>query len=221
MATKSMILGLAVVLMLFLFPNGSPAFKEQNLPQGLPPGLPNAIKGKFRIIEHDANRKNWIAYDVDRCKKQKEKLGGVEMSGEEIRMYPPVTIYEYQGGTWSQQVVNEPTTNVYMSHLVTIIKANASMKQLPKEGTQMSAEKAKSIIWAKIKYKDYWRIAAFQHDGGILLCGYNSAMPKAIGAWWCKGSKIFNINGIAANITDKFEFTDDVSIDTAMSMCRK
>ena len=85
----------------------------------------------------------------------------------------------------------------------------------------MSAGKANSIIWAKIKYKDYWRIDTFQYNGGILLCGHNSAMPAAIGAWWCKGNKIFNINGIAANITDKFEFTDDISIDAALSVCRK
>lgn len=221
MATKSKLLGLSVVLVLFIFSNNSLAFKEQNLPPGLPAGLPNIIKGKYRIIEHDANKKNWIAYDVDRWKKQREKLGGVELSGEEIRMFPPVTIYEYQGGTWSQQVLNEPTTNVYMSHLVTIIKANSPMKQPPKEGAQMSAEKAKSIIWAKIKYKDYWRITTYEHNGGILLCGHNTAMPAAVGAWWCKGNKIFNVNGIAANITGKFEFTDEVSIDTALKVCGK
>ncbi len=219
--TKSLRKSLLAVLVLFLSSSNLLAFKEQNVPTGLPPGLPYAIKGKYRIIEHDANKKHWIAYDVNSWKKQKEKLGGVELSGEEIKMYPPVNSYEYQNGTWSQQIYNEPIKNIYMSHLVTIIKANSPVKPPPKEGVQMSAGKAKSIIWAKIKYKDYWRIDTFQYNGGILLCGHNSAMPAGIGAWWCKGNKIFNINGIAANITDKFEFTDDVSIDAALSVCRK
>ena len=209
------------VLLASLFSFELLAFKEQTLPPGLPPGLPDAIKGKYRIIEHDTYKKHWIVYDVNNWNKQKEKLGGVELSGEEVRMSPPVTSYEYQNGKWSQQIYNEPITNIYQSHLVTIIKAGSSTKKPPKEEKQMGAEKAKGIIWSRIKYKSAWRIETFKHGSGILLCGYNTAMPSAIGAWWCKGDQIYNINGIAANITGNFEFTDDVSIDTAMSVCRK
>lgn len=209
------------VLLLSLFSFELLAFKEQSLPPGLPSGLPDAIKGKYRIIEHDAYKKHWVVYDVNRWKKQKEKLGGVELSGDEIRMYPPVTSYEYQNGTWSQQVYNEPITNIYMSHLVTIIKAGSATKQPPKEVKQMSADRAKSIVWSKIKYKSAWRIETFQRGNGILLCGYNTAMPAAIGAWWCKGNRIYNINGIAASNTSEFEFTDDISIDAALNVCRK
>jgi len=219
--TKAILTGILTVLVFSMLSSSLLAFKEQSLPPGLPPGLPDAIKGKYRIIEHDAYKKHWIAYDVNRWKKQKEKLGGVEMSGEQIKMFPPVNSYEYQNGKWSQQLYNEPVTNIYMSYLVTIIKANSSMKQPPKEGTQISANKAKSIILSKIKYKSAWTIETFQHNGGILLCGYNTAMPAAIGAWWCKGNKIFNVNGIAASNTKEFEFTDDISINTALSVCRK
>ncbi len=208
---------LAFGFLLFLFlPSIVTAIAYQIPPANMPSGLPAEIKGKYRIIEHDRSQKMWYAYDVQKWKKNANK----EFSEDGIRMYPPIHMYTLCSDGWFHEIVNKPMDNEYMMELVTIIEKDKPLKQLTLEGKQLSLTQAQNAV-AKAFYpvnKHLWSFKSVQYNNGVLICAYSQNLPDAIGIWWAKGNKVYNVNGIARSKTKKFQLTFDPSISVPDSL---
>jgi|GEM_PF-675238 hypothetical protein len=205
---------------LILFPSIVSPIVYQIPPADIPQGLPAQIKGKYRIIEHDRSRKYWYVYDVNKWKQFVEQQFGEE----KIRMYPPIHQHLFMTGSWQHDVVNEPMENTFASELVTIIDRDKPLKQTPAEGKQLGAKEAEAIV-KKAFYpvnKHLWSFASAEYKGGVLVCSFSQYFPDAIGIWWAKGNKVYNVNGIARSKTKTFELTFDPNINVveALNTCK-
>lgn len=188
------------------------AVTKQSLPSGLPGGLPDVIKGNYRVIEHSADKKVWVAYDAKGWKK----------IGDSIRMFPPVYRYEFEGnGKWSVYLHEIAIENIFMEGLVTIIDKKANLSNKPTiKARQFSTKEIEKKIISALKYKRIWSLKSFSYNNGVLVCGNNEVMPEAQAMWWSDGSKIYNVNGIARGNTPKFDLTFDVDIGEALQKCK-
>jgi hypothetical protein len=186
------------------------------LPDNLPPNLPQKIKGKYRLIEHNANSSQWVAYDFSRYSN----------TAEGIKMYPPVYTYDYLSGKkgWLKRVDNAPLENMYTTELVTLINAGAKLGNKPSDGKQISAQEAIAKVKQNIKHSSAWQLSSkpFKNSkgkSGYMICGKNSVNTVAQGVWWCTGSNIMSVNGIAKGNTPNFEMTYDVEVSEGLSAC--
>jgi len=192
------------------------ALSMNTLPDGLPSNLPTKIKGKYRIIEHDASGSMWVVYDCPRY----------SQTSEGFKMYPPVYTYDYVGGKkkWMQRTEKSPVDNMYVPELVTIIEAGAKIGQKQGDGKQLSAQEAVAKVSSNIKNPSSWKLLSkpFKNSkgkDGIMICGKNTVNAVAVGVWWCSGSKVTSVNGIAKGNTPSFEMTYDVSVPEGLSIC--
>lgn len=198
-------------VVLLVLPSILPAIIYQVPPADMPPRLPSQIQGKYRIIEHDRSRKLWYVYDVPKWKKYTDK----EFSEESIKMYPPIHQYISCSDGWYHTIINEPMQNMYMMELVTIIEKGKPLKQPTPEGKQLTTEQAQAIVM-KAFYpvnKHLWSFKSAQYKNGVLVCAFSKNLPDAIGIWWAKGNKVYNVNGVARSKTKNFEVTFDPNID--------
>ena len=193
------------------------AFTSNVLPDDLPANLPTKIKGKYRLIEHDASGGQWIAYDFTKYSR----------TADGFKMYPPVYTYDYMRGkkTWLKRIDNAPLENMYSTELVTIIDAGSKLGQKPSDGKQISGQEAVSKVASNIKNPSSWQLSSkpFKNakgKDGFVVCGRNSVNTAAQGVWWCSGSKITSVNGIAKGNTPGFEMTYDISVGEGLSACR-
>jgi hypothetical protein len=102
-----------------------------------------------------------------------------------------------------------------MMELVTIIKKGKSLTTLPAEGRQLSGEQAKTIVMREFypDNKHLWKFKTMNHGGGVVVCAFGPYFQNAIGVWWAKGNKVYNVNGIARSKTNKLEVTFDPNIN--------
>lgn len=186
------------------------------LPDGLPSNLPTKIKGKYRLIEHDASGSLWVVYDFPRYSK----------TSDGFKMYPPVYTYDFVGGKkqWLKRSEHSPVDNMYTTELVTIIEASAKLGKNPGDGNQISGQEAVARVKQNIKNRSTWQLTSkpFRNSkgkDGFMICGKNSVNTAAVGVWWCTGSKITSVNGIAKGNTPGFEMTYDVSASEGLGAC--
>jgi len=202
------------------FPFTVSAIVYQVPPVDIPPGLQPQIRGKYRIIEHDRSRKYWYVYDVNKWIKFVDK----DFGEEKIKMYPPIHQHLFMTGSWQYDIVKEPIENTFVTELITIIDRDKPLKQPPNPGKQLNPKEAEAIV-TKAFYpvnRHLWAFASAEYKGGVLVCSFNQSFPDAIGVWWAKGNKVYNVNGIARSKTKKFELTFDpnINIEEALDKCR-
>jgi hypothetical protein len=203
-----------------ILPSIASAIVYQVPPAEIPSRLPSQIQGRYRIIEHDRSRKLWYVYDVPRWKIFRVK----EFSEESIKMYPPIHQYISCSDGWYHTIINKPIQNMYMMELVTIIEKGKLLKRSTPEGRQLTTRKAEAIVM-KAFYpinKHLWTFKSATYKDGVLVCAYSQTLPDAIGMWWAKGNKVYNVNGIARSKTKKFELTFDprISVPDALAQCK-
>lgn len=194
------------------------AFTSNVLPDGLPPNLPSKIKGKYRLIEHDASSSMWVAYDFTKYSR----------TADGFKMYPPVYTYDYLRGEnrWLKRTDHAPLENMYTTELVTIIDAGAKLRQQPGEGKQIPARQAISKVYSSIKSPSSWRLSSKPYrtakgKDGFIICGKHTINPSVTGIWWCTGNKVTSVNGIAKGNTPSLEMTYDVAAREGLSICGK
>lgn len=191
------------------------------LAENPPPNLPVKIKGNYRLIEHDAMGKHWVVYDFPKY----------SLTSDGYKMYPPIYSYDtYDNGKkWIKGRESKPMDNMYQPELVTIIGAKSApkVKSSKKEGdgSQISGQEAVSKVKSSIKNPSYWSLASKPFKSprgkvGFLVCGTNSVNTAAAGVWWCNGSKIYNVNGIAKGNTPKFPMTFDIGAPEGLRACK-
>lgn len=188
-------------------------FTSNILPEGLPPNLPAKINGKYRVIEKCGF---WSVYDFKKYTR----------TNDGFKFYPPVYTYIYDDNRrkWFKMTENSPMENMCSSELVSLIEAGAKLGQKTSDGKQISSQDAVSKVALNIKNPSNWKLSSkpFKNtkgNTGFIICGKNTVNQTAIGVWWCNGSKVTSVNGIAKGNTPIFEMTYDVSAGEGLSAC--
>jgi len=188
------------------------------LPDDLPPNLPEKIKGKYRLIEHNVNSTQWVVYDYSKSSRTEEGY----------KMYPPVYTYDFMAGwkKWMKRTEHAPIDNMYTTELVTIIEAGAKLGKKPGDGIQISGQDAIAKVKLNVAHSSNWQLSskAFKNakgKNGFMICGKNTVNPIAVGVWWCSGSKVMSVNGIAKGSTPNLEMAYDVSVGEGLGVCDK
>lgn len=195
-------------------------FASNALAENPPPNLPEKVKGNYRLIEHDAFGKHWVVYDFPRYTR----------TSDGYKMYPPIYTYDtYDNGKkWIKGKDNKPMENMYQGELVTILDAKSAAKskapQKQDDGPQLSGSEAVSRVSSTIKNPSNWLLTSkpfksSKGKNGFLVCGKNSVNSAVSGVWWCSGSKLYNVNGVAKGNTPKFPMTFDIGAPEGLSAC--
>ena len=213
---NKIIITLIIATFLTSLVNFASALSMNTIPDGLPPNLPTKIKGKYRLIEHDVSGSMWIAYDFNRYSR----------TTEGFKMLPPVYTYDYMQGkkSWLKRTDNAPLENMYVSELVTIIEAGVKINQRQSVGKQITGQEAVSKVASNVKNPSTWKLTSKHYKNskgkdGFVVCGKNMVNAAVAGVWWCSGSKVTSVNGIAKGNTPDFEMTYDVSVAEGLSAC--
>lgn len=209
-----------IILLTFLSVSASIAsegYTYNRLPDGLPKGLPEKIKGNYRIIEHNTMNDGWVAYDTKSYVKDSE---GVIMKA-------PIVYYDHFGSKWTKQTVHESLHNQYIPELVTIIDAKAKLVAGTNTTSKpLTSQQAVSQIHTALKNKS-WLIKSFPYKNNkgknaLLICGVNTQVKsdtiRAI--WYSSNGQVYNVNGIAKGNTPHFNFTFDVDISDGLRVCQ-
>lgn len=209
-----------IIFLLFLTVTASIAgegYTYNKLPDGLPKGLPEKIKGNYRIIEHNTMNDGWVAYDTKSYVKDSE---GVIMKA-------PVVYYDHYGTKWAKQTIHESQHNQYMPELVTIIDAKVKLSsRATTRNKPLTSQQAINKIHASLKNK-IWSMKSFSYknnkgENGLLICGVNTQVESDTirAVWYSTNGEIYNINGIAKGNTPNFNFTFNVDIGNGLRVCQ-
>jgi hypothetical protein len=209
-----------LIFLIFLIATASIAgegYTYNKLPDGLPKGLPEKIKGNYRVIEHNAMNDGWVAYDIKSYVKDSEG----------IIMKAPIVYYDHYGSTWTKQTVHESQHNQYIPELVTIIDAKAKLvSSVSMTSKPLTVQQAESTIKASLKNK-IWLIKSFTYKNNkgknsLLICGVNTQVQSDTirAVWYSLNGQIYNVNGIAKGNTPNFNFTFDVDISDGLRVCQ-
>ena len=122
-----------------------------------------------------------------------------------------------------RQIFKGPMKNRLIQELVTVIDPKRNIEKEKDVGENISLKEAEAIIWKNFYpgNKHTWSLKGLQYKEGILICGYNDLFPDAIGIWWCKGAKVYNVNGIARSKTEKLKLSMEHDVPTLYKICKE
>ncbi|MBN2895409.1 MAG: hypothetical protein JXK05_05910 [Campylobacterales bacterium] len=197
------------VMILFL-PVYSFAFNN-TYPKDIPNGLAKEVKGKYRIIEHSADKKVWYAYDTNEYKKDNDG----------VVIYPPFHYYFFLS-SWIEHtsLQNEIHHTSFVPELTYII--DNSVKKSNK--TNNLTIKSALLKLKNLDKKKEWTfnlIKNYKGENTYLICGNSTQNSNIVGIWFLNKGELFFVNGSAKNLSPKLSTTFDISIDESLDSCKK
>ena len=187
-------------------------------PKDMPSGLPKKIEGNYRVIEHNAQKNIWYAYDLNK----------LEKDNEGIILKTPFIVYKnlYNTG-WVKTVETEYSIhNFFVEQFVYIVKKDNELnsKQIKKNKVKLDLASALKKIRENNREKlfTFKTIENFKDNNGKIgdiICVKSKHNTHFIGIWYLINGRLYNVNGTAKNITPQFELTYDVSLNSLLKIC--